>query len=311
MTDRRSTTSLAGQVVAPVARRVVLVTGLSGAGKASTLRVLEDLGYEAVDNAPLALIGELVGRGEQPIAIGVDARSRGFGAAAVLASLALLKSNPAMRAELVFVTAEQGALLRRFTETRRRHPLAPRGRVMDGIAAEWALLAPLRDAADMVLDTSFMPLSMLRREVEQRFSPGGEDSATGMTVSLMSFAYPAGLPPDADLVFDARFLRNPHYDPILRPLAGTDAAVAAYVAADPDYLGFLEKMTSLLTLLLPRFVQEGKKYVGIAIGCTGGRHRSVAVVEDLERRLSQERQGAVAWRVTVTHREVMREQAGG
>jgi UPF0042 nucleotide-binding protein len=293
------------------ARRVVLVTGLSGAGKASILRVLEDLGYEAVDNPPLRLMEDLVARGERPMALGVDTRSQGFDGADIGAMLARLRRNPALRPELVFVYADESALLRRYTETRRRHPMAPTSRVVDGITAEIALTAPLREAADLLLDTSDLPLPMLRRMIEQRFS-SGEDNDAGMTVALISFAYPAGLPREAELVFDARFLRNPHYDPMLRDKTGLDPAVASYVEADPDYAPFMAKVTDLLTLLLPRFVQEGKKYASIAIGCTGGRHRSVRIVEALAERLRRLQPGlrqgeclaGATWRVVVTHREL-------
>ncbi len=299
------------------ARRVVLVTGLSGAGKASILRVLEDLSYEAVDNPPLHLMEELALRGEGPMAIGVDARSRGFDAQAILAIMARLKCNPALRPELVFAHADEASLLRRFTETRRRHPLAPTGRVVDGIAAEIGLTAPLRSQADTLLDTSDLPLPMLRRMIEQRFSTSGE-TMPSMTLSLISFAYPAGLPREAELVFDARFLRNPHYHPMLRDKTGLDADVAAYVEADPDFVPFIEKVTDLLIMLLPRFVQEGKKYASVAIGCTGGQHRSVHIVQTLAARLRRLQpdpsqkggQGGGNWRVGVMHRELMRGVAG-
>ncbi len=201
-------------------------------------------------------------------------------------------------------------MLRRFTETRRRHPLAPTSRVADGVAAEIRLTATLRDAADLVLDTTDLPLPMLRRIIEQRFS-GNATAQAGMTVSLMSFAYPAGLPREAELVFDARFLRNPHYDPMLRERTGLEADVAAYVEADPDFAPFMDKMTDLLALLLPRFVQEGKKYASVAIGCTGGRHRSVHIVQQLADRLRNMQPNAGSeglWRVVVTHRELMRGQ---
>ncbi len=296
---------------AQAARRVVLVTGLSGGGKASILRVLEDLGYEAVDNPPLRLMEDVVVRGERPTAIGVDSRSFGFDADEILAVMGRLKRNPALRTELVFVYADESVLLRRYTETRRRHPLAPTSRVADGVAAEIVLTARLREAADMLLDTTDLPLPMLRRIIEQRFSGAADDTA-GMAVSLMSFAYPAGLPREAELVFDARFLRNPHYDPILRHRTGLDPEVAAYVAADPDFAPFVDKVTDLLGLLLPRFVQEGKKYASVAIGCTGGQHRSVHIVELLASRLRAMRapgaagRGPGAWRVGVTHRELLR-----
>jgi UPF0042 nucleotide-binding protein len=306
---------------APVPRRVVLVTGLSGAGRSSILHVLEDLGYEAIDNPPLPLMEELVTRGDRPIAVGIDTRSRGFATASVLQTLIRLRQNPAVRTELVFAWAGESALLRRYTETRRRHPMAPSGRVKDGIAAESALLAPLREAADLVLDTSALPIPTLRATIEQRFGLSADHA--GMTVSIMSFAYSKGLPPDADLVFDVRFLRNPHYDPMLRPGTGLDANVAAFIAADPAFEPFLDKVTDLLTLLLPRFVQEGKKYAGIAIGCTGGRHRSVHVAHRLAARLTGAPQpGApqpgvtgnvgeqTSWHVTLNHRELITELAG-
>ena len=319
-------TSLVDQAptAAPAAaapRRVVLVTGLSGAGKASILRILEDLGYEAVDNPPLRLMEDLMVRGERPAAIGVDARSRGFDPQAILTVLTRLKCNPDLRPELIFAYADEAALLRRYTETRRRHPLAPTSRVSDGVTAEIAMTAPLRESADLLLDTTDLPLPMLRRMIEQRFS-GTEQTEAGMTVSLISFAYPKGLPREAELVFDARFLRNPHYDPILRPKTGLDVEVAAYVEADPDFAPFVEKLTDLLTLLLPRFVQEGKKYASIAVGCTGGKHRSVRVVQLLAERLralqpglcdGPAKSGATYWRVAVTHRELSRDlpQNGG
>ena len=303
---------LADVPVRAAPRRVVLVTGLSGGGKASILHFLEDLGYEAVDNPPLRLLEELAARGEKPIAIGVDTRTRGFDTAEILAVVGRLRHNPALRPELVFVYADEGVLLRRYTETRRRHPLAPTSRVADGVAAELGLTAVLREAADMLLDTTDLPLPTLRRIVEQRFG-GIAETQAGMSVSLMSFAYPEGLPREAELVFDARFLRNPHYDPILRLGTGLDPDVAAYVSADPDFSPFMDKVTDLLTLLLPRFIQEGKKYASVAIGCTGGRHRSVHAVEVLAARLrrlqvtgAEDAGGAGGWRVGVTHRELLR-----
>ena len=293
-----------------MAQRVVLVSGLSGAGKASILRALEDLGYEAVDNPPLILVEALVSRSDQPLAIGLDARSRGFDAGLVIATLAHLRENPALRPELVYAWADEAVLLRRFTETRRRHPLAPQGRVRDGIADEVALTRRLRDEADLVVDTSELPLAELRRRIEQRFrpAPGDGERQRGLTVSLVSFAFPAGLPREADMVFDARFLRNPHYDPILRPGTGRDAAVAAYIEADPDFQRFFRAIVGMLDLVLPRFVQEGKKYATIAIGCTGGRHRSVRLVERLASYLGEPGDpGREDWQVTVTHRELARE----
>jgi len=266
-------------------RPVLLVSGLSGAGKSSILRVLEDLGHEAVDNPPLAMIAEIVRRSRGPVAIGVDARTSGFDARAVLEALAGLRHDPGLRPELLFAVAEEAVLLRRFTATRRRHPLARAGGVSDGIAAEIALTAPLRAEADLVIDTSELRPPELRRLVEARYIKSIEPGENSLTVSLISFAFPAGLPRDSDMVFDARFLRNPFYDPILSMMTGLDRPVVEYIEADPDYLPFLDRVHDLLRLLLPRFVTEGKKYVTVACGCSGGRHRSVAVMEALARRL--------------------------
>jgi RNase adapter protein RapZ len=283
----------------PCPRPLVLVTGLSGAGKASILRVLEDLGFETVDNPPLHTLEELVdgGEGRRPLAAGVDTRTRGFSPASVLFALQTLRRRPGLAAALVYATAEDATLLRRYTETRRRHPLSPGGRVVDGIARERALMEPLRAAADWVVDTSDLPSPALRQLVEKRFRPAG--GAPGLSIQVQSFAYPRGLPRDADLVFDLRFLRNPHYDPALRPLTGRDRAVAAYVEEDPDFAGFWSRLTGFLDPLLPRYVAEGKKYLTVALGCTGGRHRSVLVAERLAAHLRRS-----GWQADATHREL-------
>ncbi|HEY2133739.1 MAG TPA: RNase adapter RapZ [Acetobacteraceae bacterium] len=286
---------------------VLLVSGLSGAGKASILRALEDVGYEAVDNPPLELIEELVSGNctdsARRVAVGVDARSRGFDPDAVLATLDRLRHNPALKAELIFAWADESVLLRRYTETRRRHPMSPQGRVSDGVWAEQRLTAPLYSAADLVIDTSDLPLASLRQLIEQRFGPEAiAFPQAGLSISLISFAFPAGLPRESDIVLDARFLRNPHYISGLRPRTGLDTEVGAYVEADPDFQDFFARVTGLLQLVLPRFVQEGKKYATIAVGCTGGRHRSVYIVERLQSYLTQG-----GWRVSSTHRELARE----
>ncbi len=284
---------------------VVLVTGLSGGGKASVLRALEDLGFEAVDNPPLDLIETLALRSDGKLAIGVDCRTRGFDAEQVLGVLRRLGTHAGLHPELVYVEARDEILQRRFTETRRRHPLALHARVSDGIAAEKALTAALRAAADVLIDTSDLPLAELRQMVEAHFAHASPASGqAGLAVNLVSFSFAAGLPREADMVFDARFLRNPHYDPILRPRTGLDPEVAAYVKADPDYDAFLGRMDSLIALVLPRFLREGKKYATIGIGCTGGRHRSVHLVDEIGRRLRAGR-----WHVLITHRELNREAA--
>ena len=295
-------------------RLVLLVSGLSGAGKSSILRVLEDLGFEVVDNAPLAIIDEIARQGLRPMAIGVDARTTGFAACAVLRTLAGLKRNPELRVELLFAAADEAVLLRRYTATRRRHPLAGGGGVPDGIAAEAAMTAMLRARADLVIDTSDLLPSELRRLVERRYAAGGAENDGSLTVSLISFAFPAGLPRDSDMVFDARFLRNPFYVPILCDWTGLDPAVAAHIARDPAYRPFLDRIDDLLRMVLPRFVAEGKKYATVSIGCSGGRHRSVALVEALAAKLGsgedesrcRDRLHDVRYPIIVTHRELLR-----
>jgi RNase adapter protein RapZ len=282
------------------AQPIVLVTGLSGAGKASILRVLEDLRYETVDNPPLDGLEALVDGAPGPLAAGIDTRTRGFAPALALATLARLRRRPELAVRLVFATAERAVLLRRYTETRRRHPLADPGPgadsgVSEGIRRERALLEPLQEAADWLFDTSGVALPELRRMVESRFRPA---DAPGLAISVVSFGFPKGLPREADLVFDLRFLRNPHYDTALRPLTGHAPAVAAFVQADPGYAGFWQRLTGFLDPLLPCYVAEGKKYLTIGLGCTGGRHRSVLVAERLVDHLR-----ASGWRAEVTHRE--------
>lgn len=289
--------------------RIVLVSGLSGAGKVSVLRALEDVGFQAVDNPPLGLIDEMVRHARGHLAIGVDARTAGFDAEAVLRVRDRLRADPNLAPELIYVTAEDAVLLRRYSETRRRHPLSPEGRVADGILAEQKLTARLREAADLVLDTSDLPLPAMRVTIEARYG-GGEEDGRRLAATLISFSYAHGLPREADLVFDARFLRNPHYDPILRPQTGFDPAVAAYVEGDADFPSFWRILVELLDLLLPRFVQEGKKYVTVAVGCTGGRHRSVHIVEKLAKHLnarSARADGNNGLRLHVIHRELSRD----
>ena len=208
---------------------MLLVSGLSGAGKASILRTLEDLGFEAIDNPPLDMIEELVARCRRAAASAASPSAWTRAAAASTPrrccdTLARLRRNPALRPELIYAWADEAALLRRYTETRRRHPLSPHGRVGDGIAAEQALTAPLHEAADLVVDTSDLPIPALRRLIERHYGPGAAPTpSSGLSVALISFAFPAGLPRESDMVFDARFLRNPHYvdDAESRAPAGT------------------------------------------------------------------------------------------
>lgn len=282
----------------PDRRNLVLVTGVSGAGRSSVMRTLEDLGYEAVDNVPLSLLAMLAAPepGAAPLAVGVDTRTRGFDAGEFLAAVAELRARDDLAVDLIFLDAEEAVLLRRYTETRRRHPLAGRGGLPEGIARERARLAGVAPAADVVLDTSAMPVGELRALIERRCALS---TGPGLSIEIVSFAFPRGLPREADMVFDVRFLRNPFYISEFKPLTGLDAGVSGYVAGDPDFAGFMARMTALIAPLLPRMVSEGKKYLTIAIGCTGGQHRSVTVAERLGQELI-----ARGWQVSVRHREV-------
>jgi RNase adaptor protein for sRNA GlmZ degradation len=259
---------------------VVLVTGLSGAGRGTSLRFLEDMGYEAIDNLPLNLLGRAVAEGDlpRPVAVGIDIRNRGFAVQPLSAQIDELVRNPSLDVKLLFLDCDDEVLRRRFTETRRRHPLAEDRPLSDGLLAERRLLMPLRDRADVVLDTSSLPPPELRRLLSGALQPRRPDH---MTLFVTSFSYRRGLPREADLVIDARFLRNPHYDPALRPLTGRDRNIADYIAADPRYDRFFQRYTDMLVDLLPAYEDQGRSYLTIAVGCTGGRHRSVAVAENL------------------------------
>lgn len=273
----------------------VVVTGLSGAGKSTALRALEDAGYEAVDNLPLSLLPALLAvEDPHPVAVGVDSRTRAFAPEALLARIAEQAAG-GRPIRLLFLDCADAELVRRFGETRRPHPLAPDRPVADGIAREREVLAPLRLAADLVLDTSDSSPHDLRRLVRERLV---SDAPGPLTLTITSFGYSRGLPRDADLVFDMRFLKNPHWDPELRPLDGLDPAVLAYVRADPLFAPAFERLMALLSELLPGYRREGRAYLTIAFGCTGGRHRSVAVAE-----LVGEALGRSGWPNLVVHRD--------
>lgn len=279
--------------------RILLVTGMSGAGKSTALKALEDLGYEAVDNLPLSLLGALAHppyTARKPLAIGVDIRTRDFGVQPFLAELDALMARPALETKVLFFDCEDEVLRRRYTETRRRHPLAADRPVTDGIEHERRLVSPLRARADLVIDTSHLSLHDCRRILQGHFALEVE---SGLAVFVVSFSYRHGLPREADLVFDVRFLANPHYDPALRPLTGADPAVAGFIEADPGFAAFFASLTALIEPLLPRFRIEGKSYLTIAIGCTGGQHRSVYVARRLAEWLAERGQ-----RVSVSHRDV-------
>lgn len=279
--------------------RLLLVTGMSGAGRSTALNHLEDLGYEVVDNLPLTLLGALI-RGSdvetRPLAVGVDVRTRDFGAGPFLDEIDGYLSDGDLGARLLFMDCDDDVLQRRYSQTRRRHPLAKDMPVPDAIRVERQRLARLRERADPVIDTTDLTEADLRQTIQGLFSTV---EAPGMSITVLSFAYGQGLPRQADLVFDVRFLRNPHYDETLRPMTGQDKAVGAYIAADEDYAPFMDELQSLLRRLVPRYLREGKSYLTVAIGCTGGRHRSVYTAERLADWLVEE-----GYRVRVRHREI-------
>jgi RNase adapter protein RapZ len=288
------------QTAAP--KRILLVTGLSGAGKSTVLRTLEDLGWEAVDNLPLSLLEHLLSTppsagasGDRPLALGIDSRTRGFDAERIVTQikrLALVHDHPV---EMLFLDCAGAELLRRYSATRRRHPLAPDRPATDGVAAERELMAPLRRWADHIFDTTDTDSNALQQQVRRRFGgPGGVP-----TLTLISFGFARGLPRSADMVFDMRFLKNPHWVDRLREKTGLDQAVGEHIATDEAYDDALKRIEALLITLLPRYQAEGKSYVSIAFGCTGGRHRSVHVAQRVAARLRAE-----GFSPTVEHRDL-------
>lgn len=267
-------------------RRIAIVTGMSGAGKSTALKALEDAGYEAVDNLPLSLLGALVpaeGAGMRAVAIGVDSRTRDFDARTLIAAVDRLAAEADSDVKLLFLDCEDEELRRRFTQTRRRHPLAADRPVVDGIKAERVLVRDLVERADQVVDTSTIGQADLKRIIQAEFALAERPA---LAVSVVSFSYRHGLPREADLVFDVRFLKNPHWVPTLRPKTGRDRAVAAYMRRQPMTGRLLARLASFLRFLVPQYVEEGKAYLTVAVGCTGGRHRSVFIAEALKRELA-------------------------
>jgi len=288
----------AGRVDPGARARVLLVTGMSGAGRSTALKTLEDMGYEAFDNLPLSLVPALIegAAAEAPaIAIGADLRTRGFAVESMLETLDNVVGRTPGELEVLFIDCDDEQLERRYTETRRPHPLAGDRPVMDGIRLERRVVSALRDRADLVIDTSNLTAAELKRLLTGHFAL---DTA-GLRLFVTSFAYRYGIPRDADLIFDVRFLDNPYYVTELRPLTGRDAAVAAYIERDPDFLPSFDRLWQLLQPLLPRYEKEGKTYLTIGIGCTGGRHRSVYVAERLAGQLR-----AFGSRVELSHRDL-------
>ena len=285
-------------------KSIVLVSGMSGAGKSTALKTLEDLGWEVVDNLPLMLLERLMDappapdfkNRDRPLAIGIDSCTRGFDAAALVQRIKALRDHQTWDIETLYLDCSGAELERRYAETRRRHPLAEDRPAADGIARERELTEPLRRWAGQVIDTTAMSINDLQQEIRARYS---RDPNERTVLTILSFGFSRGVPRNADLMFDMRFLRNPHWDDALRPLTGQADAVAAYIAEDPAYEEAVSQIEHLLLTLLPRYQEQGKSYVTIAFGCTGGRHRSVHVAERVGRYLRQ-----AGFSPTILHRNM-------
>ena len=284
--------------------QIVLVTGPSGTGRTTAINALEDMGYEVIDNLPLSFVprlieGDSIGR---PIALGLDARNRDFNATALIELIDRLTVDPRVALSVIYLDCAEDELIRRYAQTRRRHPLAPDGTPLIGIAREVDLLAPIRARADHLIETTDLSPHDLRAEVARWF-----DSARvpGLAVSIQSFSYKRGVPRGVDMVFDCRFLRNPHWVADLRDMDGRDPAVVDHIAPDPRFSAFIDKVSDLILFLMPAQLDEGKAHLAIGFGCTGGQHRSVAVAELIAAKLIE-----AGWPVAKRHRELER-KAGG
>lgn len=280
--------------------RIVLITGPSGAGRSTAVNALEDIGFESIDNLPLTLLPRLldgppIGR---PLALGIDVRNRDFSTNALIGLVDSLTARPDVEVELLYLDCNSDVLVRRFSETRRRHPLAPDDAPLRGIEREFDLLAPVRARANILIDTSDLTPHDLRAEIEHWFQSTAEQR---LAVSVQSFSYKRGIPRGVDMVLDCRFLRNPHWEESLRSKDGRSDEVQDYVAGDPMYDEFFAKVNDLVKMLLPAYADEGKSHLSIAFGCTGGQHRSVSLAEKLAYALA-----ASGWQVSKRHRELER-----
>jgi UPF0042 nucleotide-binding protein len=288
-------------------QRVLLVTGLLGAGKTTALRVLEDLGWETIDNFPIRLLDRLIDNPDTdiraPLAIGFDSRTRGFNPHKVIDRVKKLTGRADLELTTLFLDCAGTELERRYNETRRRHPLADDMPAATGIAAERELMEPLRRWADLVISTTSFTANDLQGAVREQFMPLSERA---MTVTVTSFGFARGMPPSADLVFDMRFLDNPHWVDALREQTGRDAPVGKFIRKDPAFAEAWDKIRELVLLLLPRYRAQGKAYVNVAFGCTGGRHRSVYLAELLGEALRK-----AGYSPTMIHRNLGARAADG
>lgn len=278
---------------------VIVVTGMSGAGRTTSIDAFEDMGYEALQNLPLsmfeALIRPVTGT-SAPIAVGVESRTRGFSARALTETVESLRTTWRAGALLLYVDCSDDVLTSRFNQTRRRHPQAPAEDAATGIQRERALLEDVRQKADVVIDTTTMTPHDLKAELNDRFSL---DRSAGLSVTVQSFSYKRGIPAGADMVMDCRCLRNPYWEASLRSFDGREKAIQDFVREDPLFDGFYGGLLDMLKLLLPAYLKEGKAYFTVALGCSGGRHRSVTVAEVLEKDLTE-----LGWRISLRHKEL-------
>ncbi|WP_065328672.1 RNase adapter RapZ [Tritonibacter mobilis] len=298
MTPKESQNSVSAIAPQPP---LVLVTGPSGAGRTTAINVLEDLDFEAIDNLPLRLVPALVNAGgaDRPLVLGLDPRNRDFSTEAMVDMIDMLKARQGIKTTVLYLDAQADVLLRRFSETRRRHPLSPAESPELGVTRELDLMRMIRERSDVVIDTSDLNVHQLRAEVERLFAPKGRTLA----VALHSFSYKRGIPRSVDMVFDCRFLANPYWEPELRTHNGQDKEVQDYVMKDARYQGFFDRVLDLTLMLLPAYREEGKSHFSIAFGCTGGQHRSVTLAETLAKALAREGQ-----QVSIRHRELLGQQ---